>query len=171
MSFVIMDVKECTDAEDCPNGVVANMSLGGRKLQAMNDAVSGQFAAFTTDTLTLIQASAIVASSIFLSVAAGNEAMPGDYTSPASEPTAYTVGATAINGTLIEWSNHGTVIDILVPHVNITGTWIGGGTETISGIVSNFPDRRAYVTCADILHRLQSMATPHVVGHTEPFGL
>jgi hypothetical protein len=137
----------------------------------MNDAVSGQFAAFTIDTLTLIQASAIVAAGIFLGVAAGNEAMPGDYTSPASEPTVYTVGATAINGTLFERSNYGTVIDILVPHVNITSTWIGGGTETISGIISNFPDRRAYVTCADILHRLQSMITPHVVGHTEPSGL
>jgi subtilisin family serine protease len=40
MQFVITDAKERTDAGECPNGVVANMSLGGRKLDAMNQAVS-----------------------------------------------------------------------------------------------------------------------------------
>jgi cerevisin len=38
MNYVVADAP--TRTEQCPNGFVANMSLGGRKLQAMNDAVS-----------------------------------------------------------------------------------------------------------------------------------
>ncbi|CAN9256606.1 unnamed protein product [Alternaria alternata] len=126
MQFVITDAKERMDAGDCPKGALANMSLGGRKSQVMNDA-----------------AAAIVAAGIFLGVAAGNEGTLADYSSPSSEPTVYTVAATANNGTLIEWSNYGPRVDILAPGVEITSTWIGGGINTISGT---------------------SMATPHVVG-------
>ncbi|KAG9193794.1 cerevisin [Alternaria panax] len=126
MQFVITDAKERMDAGDCSNGAVANMSLGGRRVQALNDA-----------------AAAIVAAGIFLGVAAGNEGMPADYSSPSSEPTVCTVGATANNDTLVEWSNHGPIVDILAPGVEITSTWIGQGIRTISGT---------------------SMAAPHVVG-------
>jgi cerevisin len=38
MNYVIEDAPK--RAEQCPNGFVAYMSLGGRKLKAMNDAVS-----------------------------------------------------------------------------------------------------------------------------------
>jgi subtilisin family serine protease len=114
--------------------------------------------------LTLLQAAAIVEAGIFLGVAAGNEATLADYSSPASEPSACTVGATAINETLVWWSNFGPIVDILAPGVNITSTWIGEGTEILSGTVSNSSNQCAYGTCADILHHLQSMATPHVVG-------
>jgi len=139
MQFVVTDAKERMDAGDCPNGVVANMSLGGRKLQAMNDAVSSHLPAFTIDVLTPIQAAAIVAAGIFLGVAAGNEGMPADYSSPSSEPTVCTVGATANDDTLIDWSNYGPRVDILAPGVNITSTWIGEGINTISGTVSHSP--------------------------------
>ncbi|RYN49045.1 hypothetical protein AA0118_g1590 [Alternaria tenuissima] len=116
MQFVITDAKERMDAGDCPKGALANMSLGGRKSQVMNDA-----------------AAAIVAAGIFLGVAAGNEGTLADYSSPSSEPTVCTVAATANNGTLIEWSNYGPRVDILAPGVEITSTWIGGGINTISG--------------------------------------
>ncbi|RYN76853.1 hypothetical protein AA0117_g5208 [Alternaria alternata] len=116
MQFVITDTKERMDAGDCPKGALANMSLGGRKSQVMNDA-----------------AAAIVAAGIFLSVAAGNEGTLADYSSPSSEPTVCTVAATANNGTLIEWSNYCPRVDILAPGVEITSTWIGGGINTISG--------------------------------------
>ncbi|CAN9266352.1 unnamed protein product [Alternaria alternata] len=116
MQFVITDAKERMDAGDCPKGALANMSLGGRKSQVMNDA-----------------AAAIVAAGIFLDVAAGNEGTLADYSSPSSDPTVCTVAATANNGTLIEWSNYGPRVDILAPGVEITSTWIGGGINTISG--------------------------------------
>ncbi|CAN9351999.1 unnamed protein product [Alternaria alternata] len=116
MQFVITDAKERMDAGDCPKGALANMSLGGRKSQVMNDA-----------------AAAIVAAGIFLGVAAGNEGTLADYSFPSSEPTVCTVAATANNGTLIEWSNYGPRVDILAPGVEITSTWIGGGINTISG--------------------------------------
>ncbi|CAN9195792.1 unnamed protein product [Alternaria alternata] len=116
MQFVITDAKERMDAGDCPKGALANMSLGGRKSQVMNDA-----------------AAAIVAAGIFLDVAAGNEGTLADYSSPSSDPTVCTVATTANNGTLIEWSNYGPRVDILAPGVEITSTWIGGGINTISG--------------------------------------
>jgi cerevisin len=140
MNYVVSDAP--SRAQQCPNGFVANMSLGGRKYQAINDAVSFSVQHMTRSLIHL-QAAAIVASGIFLAVAAGNEGLPADYVSPASEPTVCTVGATAINDTLIEWSNYGPLVDILAPGVDITSTWIGSGIETISGT---------------------SMATPHIVG-------
>ncbi|KAI4698772.1 hypothetical protein J4E81_005383 [Alternaria sp. BMP 2799] len=126
MEYVITDAAKRSEAGECPNGFVANMSLGGRKMQALNDA-----------------AAAIVAAGIFLAVAAGNEGRDAKYSSPASEPSVCTVGATAINDTLIEWSNYGPIVDILAPGVEITSTWIGKSIDTISGT---------------------SMATPHIVG-------
>ncbi|KAI4944138.1 hypothetical protein J4E91_008993 [Alternaria rosae] len=116
MDYVVTDAARSREAGECPNGFVANMSLGGRKTQAINDA-----------------AAAIVAAGIFLSVAAGNEGRPADLSSPASEPSVCTVGATAINDTLIEWSNYGPMVDILAPGVDITSTYLGGTIETHSG--------------------------------------
>jgi cerevisin len=78
-----------------------------------------------------------------LAVAAGNEGQLADRVSPASEPTVCTVGATAFNDTLMEWSNYGPLVDILAPGVEITSTWMGGTVNTISGT---------------------SMASPHVAG-------
>lgn len=40
MQFVINDAKQRQEKGQCPSGVVANMSLGGEKLQSINDAVS-----------------------------------------------------------------------------------------------------------------------------------
>lgn len=53
------------------------------------------------------------------------------------------MGATTIDDKLIDWSNHGSLVDILAPGVNITSTWLNGETETISGT---------------------SMASPHIAG-------
>lgn len=78
-------------------------------------------------------------------VAAGNEARDASDMSPASAPSAITVGALAPNWTMASYSNFGPVVDIFGPGSNITSAWIRNDTDSrsISGT---------------------SMATPHLVG-------
>lgn len=106
-----------TDAptRSCPNGTVANMSLGGGKSASINAA-----------------AAALVKSGVFLAVAAGNSDDDSSFYSPASEPTACTVGATDIADARAWFSNYGSLVDIFAPGVDILSTWIGGVNETVS---------------------------------------
>jgi len=114
----------------------ANMSLGGSKSTAINNAV----------------ASAVSLGVVFV-VAAGNDDDNACNYSPASAPSAVTVGATDIglNPSNEEidirsyFSNYGSCVDIFAPGSLIKGAWIGSKTATkvISGT---------------------SMACPHVCG-------
>jgi len=112
---------------------VANMSLGGSKSDALNAAVENSIAA-----------------GVVYAVAAGNGNIVGipqdacNY-SPASAPSALTVGATTTTDAVASFSNYGTCVDILAPGVSITSDWYTSttATNTISGT---------------------SMATPHVTG-------
>jgi subtilisin family serine protease len=122
MEFVVDDFA----TQDCPKGAVVNMSLGGSTSSAINSA-----------------AAAITNAGLFLAVAAGNESQDAENSSPASEPSACTVGATTRNDTLAYFSNFGSLVDVLAPGLDITSTWPGGDTNTISGT---------------------SMASPHVAG-------
>jgi len=115
------------------NKCVANMSLGGGVSKALNAAVC-----------------AVVKQGMTLAVAAGNEGADASTSSPASEPTVITVGATGVDDKVPRWSNYGKLVDIHAPGHLITSSWIdesGGGaldkTNTISGT---------------------SMATPHIAG-------
>ena len=99
--------------QDCPKGVVVNMSLGGGFAQTINDAAAG-----------------IVDAGLFLAVAAGNEGVDAEGSSPASEPSACTVGATEKDDSLASYSNFGQIVDILAPGSDIESTWVGG--ETVS---------------------------------------
>jgi len=108
---------------------VANMSLGGGFSQALNDAVTRS-----------------VADGVTYAVAAGNETATNACTrSPASTPTAITVGATTRTDARASYSNIGTCLDIFAPGSEITSAWYNSptATNTISGT---------------------SMATPHVAG-------
>lgn len=78
-----------------------------------------------------------------MAVAAGNDGIDARYTSPASEPTVCTVGATAKNDSMPYWSNYGSLVDVLAPGANITSLDNAGGIADHSGT---------------------SMATPHVTG-------
>ncbi|KAF2425834.1 cuticle-degrading protease from Paecilomyces Lilacinus, partial [Tothia fuscella] len=113
---------------DCPNGAVINMSLGGERSQAINDAVA-----------------AAVDAGVFVAVSAGNDGLNSDAFSPASEPKAFTVGATDRNDNITSFSNYGFLVDSFAPGLDINSTWIGGpdAFEVISGT---------------------SMASPHVAG-------
>jgi len=137
MQFVIKDAPQRAAA--CPRGFVVNMSLGGYKSKALNAAVSLLGATFHQHMLTSAQAATIVSAGIFLAVSAGNEGEDAKGTSPASEPSVCTVGATGFNDTFAAWSNHGPLVDILAPGVDITSTWIGGGIETYSGTSMSAP--------------------------------
>jgi subtilisin family serine protease len=107
---------------------VANMSLGGSPNQAVNDAVTGSIAAGVT-----------------YAVAAGNSAVDACTFSPASTPTALTVGATYWTDARASYSNIGPCVDLFAPGTFITSAWNTSDTATaqLSGT---------------------SMATPHVAG-------
>ncbi|KAJ4359576.1 uncharacterized protein N0V89_000131 [Didymosphaeria variabile] len=130
---------------DCPKGSVANMSLGGGKNQAVNDAVA-----------------AAVASGVFFAIAAGNNNGNAANYSPASEPTAFTVAASDINDAKASFSNYGALVDIWGPGVSILSTWNDGSTNTISGTSMATPHiagLAAYLLGTDV-------ATVDTVGQT-----
>lgn len=107
---------------------VANLSLGSGKSIAVNAAVAGA-----------------VSKGITMVVAAGNSSANACNYSPASEPTAITVGATTSSDARANYSNYGSCVDIFAPGSLITSAWIGSttATNTISGT---------------------SMASPHLAG-------
>lgn len=107
---------------------VANMSLGGGLSSSLNAAVAGA-----------------VNKGITMVVAAGNSSADACTSSPASEPSAITVGATTSNDAMATYSNYGACVDIFGPGSSITSAWNTSATaiNTISGT---------------------SMATPHVTG-------
>jgi len=107
---------------------VANMSLGGGFSAALNTAVANA-----------------VADGVAMVVAAGNDGRNACNYSPASEPSAITVGATSSSDARASFSNFGKCVDVFAPGVSITSSWStnDGATNSISGT---------------------SMATPHVAG-------
>jgi subtilisin family serine protease len=107
---------------------VLNLSIGGAASSSINDAV-----------LKLTNAGITVVA------AAGNDNIDACLASPASAPSAITVGAVTSGDTKAGFSNWGSCVDINAPGVGITAGWMGSptATNTISGT---------------------SMATPHVTG-------
>lgn len=111
INFVANDAR----TRNCPNGAVANLSLGGSKSTAVNSAAANT-----------------VSAGVFLAVAAGNDGANAANYSPASEPTVFTVGATDSSDRLASFSNYGSVVDILAPGVSILSTWNNGGTVSFA---------------------------------------
>jgi subtilisin family serine protease len=107
---------------------VANMSLGGGASSALNASVEGA-----------------IARGVTMVVAAGNSNRNACNYSPASAPSALTVGATTSSDARASYSNFGSCVDLFAPGSSITSAWIGSATDvnTISGT---------------------SMASPHVAG-------
>ncbi|WP_052336585.1 S8 family peptidase [Nocardioides alkalitolerans] len=113
-------------AGNAGGAAVANMSLGGPADSATDAAVDR-----------------MVDAGVTVVVAAGNESTDACSSSPAAAPSAITVAASDNTDTLSYFSNYGDCVDIIAPGEDITSTWTGGGTDTISGT---------------------SMASPHVAG-------
>ncbi|OCF45887.1 cerevisin [Kwoniella heveanensis CBS 569] len=99
-------------------GSVANMSLGGGKAKALDDAVN-----------------AAVDAGLHFAVAAGNDNKDACSYSPAAAEKAVTVGASTLGDERAYFSNHGKCVDIFAPGLNILSTWTGGNEtfNTISG--------------------------------------
>jgi cerevisin len=97
---------------------VANMSLGGGRSAALNNAVDRA-----------------VAKGVVYAVAAGNENSNACNSSPAGAASAITVGSTANDDSRSYFSNWGTCVDIFAPGSMITAAWTGckDCTRTISG--------------------------------------
>lgn len=97
---------------------VINMSLGGGKSLAVNDAVENAIKARVT-----------------VVVAAGNDNLNACNYSPASAPNAVTVGASDSSDRKATFSNWGECVDLFAPGVGITSDWIGSNIaiNTISG--------------------------------------
>jgi subtilisin family serine protease len=94
---------------------VANLSLGGSKSTALNNAVT-----------------ALSKSGVFVAVAAGNDSTSACSESPASAASVEAAAASASNDTRASFSNYGKCVDIYAPGVNIKSTY-PGGTAYMSG--------------------------------------
>jgi subtilisin family serine protease len=95
---------------------VANMSLGGSKSTALNNAVTN-----------------LINAGVFTAVAAGNENQNACNVSPASTAAAVTVAASDQTDTRASFSNYGSCVDTYAPGVSVTSAWSNGATNTISG--------------------------------------
>ncbi|KAF7782784.1 hypothetical protein Agabi119p4_2160 [Agaricus bisporus var. burnettii] len=94
-------------------GSVANMSLGGGKSPALDDAVNGA-----------------VDTGLHFAVAAGNENRDACSSSPASAEKAITVGASTLGDARAYFSNYGPCVDVFGPGLNIKSTYKGGRSAT-----------------------------------------
>ncbi|CAI2192228.1 1283_t:CDS:2 [Funneliformis geosporum] len=99
-------------------GSGANMSLGGGKSRALDNAVNGA-----------------VDVGLNFAVAAGNDNRDACNYSPAAAENAITVGASSIEDDRAWFSNHGPCVDVFGPGKDILSTWKGSrtATNTISG--------------------------------------
>jgi subtilisin family serine protease len=144
---------------------VANMSLGGGYSAALNNAVA-----------------AAISAGVTFVVAAGNENQDACNTSPASTPSAVTVGATTIDAisgvdkdVRASFSNYGTCVTIMAPGELIRSAWIGSNTATktisgtsmasphVCGVAALYLDSNPSATPAQVKSALISSATAGVV--------
>jgi len=97
---------------------VANMSLGGSKLQSLNDAVQRA-----------------IAKGVVFVVAAGNSSDDSCKYSPASTPEAITVAASDKKDVSASFTSYGACVDVYAPGVGITSAGIANNssTDTMSG--------------------------------------
>jgi len=95
---------------------VANMSLGGGKSAALDQAVTNLYN-----------------SGVFLAVAAGNDNVDACTESPSGAPSVFTVAASEKTDAKASYSNWGTCVEVYAPGSSIKSTFLGGTTMTLSG--------------------------------------
>ena len=98
------------------NPAVANMSLGGGKSSALDQAVTNLWN-----------------SGVFVAVAAGNDNADACGSSPAGATGVFTVAASERTDAKASYSNWGTCVEAYGPGSSIKSTYLAGTTMTLSG--------------------------------------
>ncbi len=143
-------------AQNSEGPAVANMSLGGPKDPALDEA-----------------ATKLVNDGVFLAVAAGNEGQDAEETSPASAEGVFTTAASGEQDQSAEFTNFGATVEGYAPGVGITSTVPGGGTESmdgtsmasphVAGAGALFLEENQGVAPADVVKGLQGSASAGVI--------
>ena len=117
-SGVIAGVDWVTGNHQAGQPAVANMSLGGGKSAALEQAVANS-----------------IADGVTYAVAAGNETEDACTGSPSGLPAAITVGATTSTDARADYSDFGPCVDFFAPGSNITSSYFltDTSTNTLSG--------------------------------------
>lgn len=157
LQFAVNDSR----SRSCPNGVVVNMSLGGGKSRAMDDAVAATVNAGipgeVSDILILKQFADLL---LIVFVAAGNDAFDYTGSSPADSPSAFAVGGTDSSDNIAPFSNYGRNLGAFAPAQDVISLWNNGGTVSLFSIIpSNLADSDRKNTMSGT-----SMSTPYVTG-------
>jgi subtilisin family serine protease len=159
ISSVIAGVEWVTAHHPAGQPAVANMSLGGGRSAALDQAVSRS-----------------IASGVTYVVAAGNDGADACGSSPARVPAAVTVGATGRDDGRAPWSDFGRCVDLFAPGVRIRSTWDSGDTATrvlsgtsmasphVAGVAAVYLDHHRSAMPAEVAAALAAEATPGVVG-------
>jgi subtilisin family serine protease len=146
-------------ARNAPKKSVVNMSLGGAYTASVNAAVK----AATDAGLTVV-------------VAAGNSNDDSSYYSPASAPSAITVGAVEGTNTRTWFSNYGTLVDIFAPgdavissyHTSDSATRYLAGTSMasphVAGLAAYFIAKEGLSGSVAVTNRILTAAVSGVVG-------
>ncbi|TDD10656.1 S8 family peptidase [Saccharopolyspora terrae] len=143
-------------AQNHDENSVANMSLGGPKDPALDEAATN-----------------LVNSGVFLAVAAGNESQDAEQVSPASAEGVFTTAASDNTDTSAEFTNFGATVEGYAPGVDIVSTVPGGSTEAMSGtsmasphvagVGALFLGANPGTAPADVIKGLQGQASAGVV--------
>ena len=144
---------------------VANMSLGGRSSESLDEAVQ-----------------AMVADGITVVVAAGNAGADACGSSPARVPEAVTVGASTRTDAVASFSNGGSCTDIFAPGVEVGSAWKGSnhayrclaGTSAaaphVAGAAALILGAVPTAHPADVWARIQAESTTGVLAMTSVGG-
>ncbi|KAG0018404.1 hypothetical protein BGZ82_000453 [Podila clonocystis] len=145
-----------------PGKSVVNMSLGGSKSLAINDAAGRLYAA-----------------NIPLIAAAGNSASTAACDqSPAGAVNTFTVAASDRHDRTASFTSYGSCVEIFAPGVDITSSWIGSTTaiNTISGtsmatphvvgVAALYLSFNSIPTAKGLFDKLTQTATPNAIKGT-----
>lgn len=143
-----------------PGTTVMNLSIGGDKTQAVDDAITEAFEA-----------------GVVTIVAAGNNGGDACQLSPAGAAGAFAVGATNIIDTIASISSQGQCVKEFAPGIGILSLWKGadGTTNTISGtsmaaahvagVAANFMSEKSYTSPQQVYDDLISSSTKDVLNN------